>query len=917
MKTFEKSEVMGKLESLYSSIVSAARAVIANKMADDIKEPDDVIIPFDKSKIDLHFEDPESGQSGEVAAFKMIAIPYTLFHSVSSVSEDQFLTKINMIFLNPLMTAISTAFDELKDDHYKLYAKFGQNKDGEFVVYIIFDGEIAAESAIAYEMNLASVFFDDTEIIDDMPEHFAMEGMNITVKLPEHGYGNIQQFIKAITKNDDIKNHIITEVENLKDPKFGAKVFTSEDEFFSEKYLKYNNRGGKKIMQLMKAAHAGLYKDRLALFMYNNILCFAVEHDKGVSTHPEILIPFHTDKEKVINIWRFVSTGIMAKIKLEGSEDAVENDLEKQTGTSSLTVIQDDKSKASVSNESVSDETIDLANEEIAISIEGAFLKVSIPDGLKTPDDMVKILKKANLDKTAKLRLNELIASGYEAIPLSKYAAMKNSGIIFDQEFKNDMYISYHNKKPDLKETREFIYRDFGGTTTVIGLYNSISADPNAKLPFGLAGGVRKANKGYRLKKVWIAVFNPRTNRVVHKPIAKSSKWFGVRVESTEIALEKSFGLSTLLHGNDLGFSSDPTKIQPNKHTFFISPKTGQIFLRFCFPISSDWKQFVAPIQSRGIDANIRNIFYDFQKVSQDWDLFSPRDIDGPNGKKAIDKIESVFTGYKLPNAYIHNQTGETGDAYIIFIPFWWVYNSLCIATLFTIRPSNAEDSDFCSMWLTDIYMVMYNSATYETAFPLLASDGVLKQTRLNLPSNDKVSFVPGMIPSSKVIKASDITPVNTSMIVSERKINNQFRSGLPILPLKGALSMDIKTAITPNRDVTKPINLSTVSENAVSDLKFACEKLHNVLSHEGFTLNTVKHFSPHNDNIILGENVHKIQSPAKSAFSVSREDNVISELTRVTLQKACDIIAEESAYIKELKIVTSSKGETTFVAKL
>ncbi len=917
MKTFEKSEVMSKLESLYSSIISAARAVIVNKMAEDIKEPDDVIIPFDKSKIDLHFEDPESGQSGEVAAFKMIVIPYKLFHSVSSVSEDQFLTKINMIFLNPLMTAISTAFDELKDDHYKLYAKFGQNKDGEFVVYIIFDGEITAESAIAYEMNLSSVFFDDDGIVEDTPEYFAMESMNITVKLPEHGYGNIQQFVKAIIKNDDIKNHIITEVENLKDPKFGAKAFTSEDEYFSEKYLKYNNHGGKKIMQLMKAAHAGLYKDRLALFMYNNILCFAVEHDKGVSTHPEILIPFHNDKEKVVNIWRFVSTGLMAKIKLEGSEDAVANDLEKQTGTSSLTVIQDDKSKTPVSNESVSDEIIDLANEELAISSEGAFLKVSVPDGLKTPDDVVRLLKKANLDKTAKLRLNELIASGYEAIPLSKYSSLKNSGVEFDQEFKNDMYISYHNKKPDLKETREYVYRDFGGTTAIIGLYNSVSADPNAKLPFGLAGGIRKANKGYRLKKVWIAVLNPRTNRVVHKPIAKSSKWFGVKVESTEISLEKSFGLSAIIRGNDLGFSNDITKIQPNKHTFVINQKSGQIFLRFCFPISSDWKQFISPIQSRGIDTNIRNIFYDFQKVSQDWDLFSPRNMDTPNGKKVCDKLDSVFTGFKLPEAYKNTQTGQSADAYIIFIPFWWVYNSLCIATLFTIRPTDAEPSDFCTMWLTDIYMVMYNSATYEIALPLLASDGKLCQTRLNLPNNDKASLVAGIIPNSKVIKFSDIKPVNMTMITSEQKSNPQFKLGHSILPLKGALSMDIKTALTPNRDVTKPINLSTVSENATGDLKSACDKLHNVLSHEGLTLHTVKHFSPNNDTIILGENVQKIQSPAKSAFSVSREDNIISDTTLTTLQNACNIIAEESAYLKELKVITSSKGEMTFVAKL
>jgi len=571
-------------------------------------------------------------------------------------------------------------------------------------------------------------------------------------------------------------------------------------------------------------------------------------------------------------------------------EDAVVKDIENQTGKDDNTVIQDDTKKDAKKKD---------------ISEEGAFLRVSIPDGLKTANDMISYLKRAGIEKTIKLRLNELNANGYEPLSFSKYHEMRRNGTSFDKDFKNDMYITYSNGKADLKSTKEYQIMELAGTCVVFGLYNSISAVPDKKYPFSLNKNVRYANKGYKLKRVWIAVYNPRTKNVIHKPIAKSSKIFGVKVEGFSVALEGLFS-----DNSDWGLSCDPHSIQKNKYTYLINDKTGKVDIGMAYPPGDEWYQFLTPFQSRNIGNNIRDIYYKFQSMDNggDWDLYTYNDYKSADGSKALLEVLKNFKCYKFSERFTDN-ANRSYDGFNIFKLGGWIYGCTIVANILTIRPTGCTESEYHYAHLSDIYLFMYNSATHKIATPLLASEGLLWLTQLGKPS---ASFRTQVFGDKKPVKGI-ITKANMQEIPNDSTIlDKTFIAGKPVVPLVGKLALSLKEVIAnPTSRILKPSTTipDTTSEGTQIDLTVAKEKLIKLFAQEHMSMSVTTSFNHVNKSFMFADGF--IGKPKGSvSFEGAKNENIGVKIHR--LQDTCDTIVEESGSLKALTVRMS--GDKVFI---
>jgi hypothetical protein len=889
------NDLQDRFKTMYDAVTDAARNAIENKMSQNIEDADEVIIPFDQTKVELNFEDPESGQSGSVIAMKVLSIPYTKFGSIKSQSNSQFTTQVNLMFLNPLMSAVSDAFETQKNEYCKLYAKFGSDKDSSFNLYIVFNGTVESESAYTYDLDMESVYFDD----DNYPsavERITTESLTIT----EH-YKYAKEFLKDVSTNPKVVEYLNKNMMSALE-KNDLDFFKTEDELYKVLKNKSNvSAGGNDGILKLIANQDKITPGILAWGKINNLLYLAILFGKKNRDRPTLYFPWFNKQTKTYGFQVVIKSGMMQSKEFStDDEDAVTTDIEKQTGDTKPEVTDADVGSIGTPELFMANETDELVLQE-QLSTEGAFLKVSIPDGIKNPNEMESYLKKAGIEKTIRIRMSELMSAGYKQINLADYKKKIQSGTAVDKEFKNDTYISYHGGKPDLKEKREFIYTDIAGSAVVIGLYNSISADP-AKPPKGMLNhGVANANKGYRLRKVWLAVYNPRTDRIIHKPIAKSSKVFGVKIEGANISTEGFW-----FTGNDLGYSASPDKVNLNKNTYKITAK-DRIVLNFPLYPDKDWIQLVAPLRVHGIQDNYKNLYYAFQKVSQDWDYYSFDDYETPTGKKALEPLLDKFNALVARKAYTDSE-GKTYDGWLIFIPFWWVYQTLNFAALHTIRPSDAEDADFYPMELTDIYTCVYNSATHEIATPLIASDGVLRQIARRAPVNTIQSVLPGIFPSLKVVKGAQVQSVrykSKAIDISSMKLPSD---------INGAFKLTLKTALEPNRDLTKPTALSTVSEDCKVDLDIAKSKLYEAIAHEGLIIPLVKLYRPVDNTLILGESNAKYSPSMESAFG-NESKNIYPKDVIDRLQQNCNRIVDESGTIESITV----EGGTSirFIAKL
>jgi hypothetical protein len=905
-------ELNDNFKSMHKIVTVAAISVLLNKLGKDEPFINGVLIPFDKSKIDMHFQDPESGQTGTVNALKVIDIPYQELGNFRTLNNEHFISSVNKIYLNPLMRAISEAFDKEDNKQFRLYAKYDSEKSGSFVLYIIFNGDVGKESATVYESDLEGVFLDDDEdanlydpvVFDDAissdikdttngkvsnvtqdgvpgnPEQFlagedALNGL-ISVKFPIQGYKHVNDFIYALSKSDIVRKRLDDIINDFKE--HGMEPFSGTKDYFDKKWSNYNFISGSQEphQQMISANNTPSAYEKL--FTMNGALLYAKSIDlianKSGGSRPSrrfiVIMPFRNGiKEELLHI-EIVHPGLFIGISLETGETFTED----------------------------------------MVALEGAFLRISVPDGIETPDDMVNLLKKAGIEETIQIKTTEIIKKGYKPIRLSEYNNKKHTGVNFDKEFRNDMYISYHYGKPSLKETREFIYKEIGGSTIVIGLYKSVTASPNNKLHNRLIlnRGPANANKGYRLKKVWMAVYNEHTDRVLHKPIATPSKLFGVRVEATDVAME---GFFTPFHGNDWGLSCRYDKILPNKHTYHITSRTGQIYLSYPLnPDVNDLHPLVSPFVALNIEKNIEKIWFEFQRISSDWDLF-----DIPRMSRDVNlyrkELEGLFENNNFDSFIIHDAVRDNNnrsyDLHHTFKPMWYVHQVLAIVNYRTFRRSDAEKSDFWPVNVADIYMVCYNTATHKFAVPILASDGNLMQTHVKFSNKASVAsvisgFSRDFHVNKKVINASDFIQTGKAADMLDTK---EFRSMAPSVKLSPKQQMDIRTLLEKNKDVTKPMSISVLSESYKMDLNAVAKKLRSVLSHENIAVTIEKSFYPTEDNIvILGETQVPYHTSVKSIYSASYEDGTYPSELIDRIQAQCDIITEESGSLKNIKVI-------------
>jgi hypothetical protein len=1091
MAEINRNEIESQFKTIYDAVVASARTTLIDTLKKNGTFVEKIIIPFDSSKFDMHFQDPESGETGKITALKVLEIPYNELGNFRTRSDDQFISATNKTYLNPLMETVSSKLEEQKNELFRLYAQYSDTKNGKFILYIVYNGVINEESAFAYAANLEDVFLDDEDanmydpsvfvdvednivkktkksnsrkqttigkpyqcpketdiptiekllgvkigpllkkflitygyysygdeevhglivktfngkdipigtgkmdiisesklyhdvanrskndaqlimkliavanngfgdsycvnskdemfwlnhdsmsvknlnqtfdifcknklnldlsvernsfenaILTDIknrsndkaapvtqngvpgnPEQFmSNEGSvvtnpTLTVKIPKEGYGSIDQFVSALQKSDAVKKHIFD--CNTQFAKESCYPFSSEADYFDKKWHDYNATLVSQDYQIFYQLHKHGKSQYAKFFKIGDTLCFALAVGKNVNDPPSkdplkkfvVAAHYHADepyrlrKDKMILGIPLVVTGtFMAKVSLEGG----------------------------------------LVLTEDMIAFEGAFLRINIPNGIETTDAMVDVLKKAGIETTVRTKMTELISKGYKILTLSEYNAKKQSGVETDREFKTNTLISYHKGKPDLKETREYVYKEIAGATVVIGLYRSITASSNTKLPNMPIRGIMNANKGYRLKKVWIATYHENAKRIMHKPIATSSKFFGVKVKDTEVAME---GLFSPFYGNDYGFSCDFHTIKPNKHTFQIAPKTGQISLAYQQDsYKESWQPLLTPFMSYNIEKNLRALYMEFQKISGDWDLLNYDHIKNNDINKKFNDIftDNNFCSFSVKLDY-YDKNGRQYEFYQHYKANWYVYGSLIVAGLYSYRPIDAKPDEFFPCRINDIFVVFFNSAKQIFALPLLGSDGTLIQTKLRFKSPSNAFISPDRIKSeikSGVVGGKHIiTPDDVKFDSTHHLFNNAlYLSGKSVVDLKPNQQVNLKTLFEKNGDVTKPIVLSAVTEDYKQDLIAARNKLYVVLAHEGVTIPLIKNFYPDNERkLIFGERTVPYHETHKSAFSASVETGEYPAELIERLQKACDTIVEESGSLQSLSVIGGKK---------
>jgi hypothetical protein len=376
---------------------------------------------------------------------------------------------------------------------------------------------------------------------------------------------------------------------------------------------------------------------------------------------------------------------------------------------------------------------------------------IKFPKNVFIKDDALKIIKRMNLKPYIDKRYIGLQSKGCEAISLTRYDALIKKGVKLDRAFKETtIYTSYKGKANGIKHLKRYVYMECDKNAIIVELSQSISADKALSINNAMEGSVmtytigaffnRKVtiDDGYNLGNIWVAFYNSAQNKIIHVVIAKGSNLFGAEVESYIEPVTEDINFFSLFSNKkvDLGLSCDPLAIVPNRRTYKLSKSSGQIRYNCTEYLEDDWSAFLYPIIRCNIADNLRSIFWDFQKISQDWDLFSRDNFTAEISHTALSQALKKFPSFCFKEKYFGHDE-EAYDEYIISRGMWWLYESFALVTIQTVRPSLALRNDYYPAILTHIYSVFYNTATNALAFPLLASNGELSRLdsrRSNFP---------------------------------------------------------------------------------------------------------------------------------------------------------------------------------------
>jgi hypothetical protein len=561
------------------------------------------------------------------------------------------------------------------------------------------------------------------------------------------------------------------------------------------------------------------------------------------------------------------------------------------------------------------------------VVLDKTFLNIRFPRFIESHAKLIELIKKAGIEQTIHAKFAVLKEQGYEQTNTSQYTKLLVDGTPSDTRFTNRvLYIKLKKVQKKIRKLWEYNRFDIAGHScimrTVLTIDNKSTATKDAilnaaKSNKGVLGS--ETHVGYRLGKLWLTVYNPKTRHIIHTPIAKASRLYGVQVEGvdypeeswkdilnesiasyhTQCAITQERSLFDIGASNsigDIGLSCDPSKITLNRHTFAITLKTGLVPILFAdHSVSHDdaWTNMVYLIKNYGFLTNFSTIHKHMITVASTYVPFSKAIATAIRkdyfiiASKALNKH---FTTQKIDKLYT-DKDGESWDEYM-----WYQYIEIddkknnigvFIIGFKQLRPTDAKPTDFYAVSISDIYGIFYDVAHNSLATPLVASDGTLNQ----------VPTVP--IQPLYLAKYNNltITPVdiNRSSLGSHTtlKVDNIHLSS------EGTLFS------------SKPIDNPTWN---IRDIQNVQNKLRSVIAHEHAINNTV-HFTKDLTQVVesdMGSTILLASIPRSIAYEhtidyASNAEPQISknvETTIAHIKNANAIIARESIYVKQIDVV-------------
>lgn len=535
-KSWTVEKFQDQFKRLYDVVVSSAKRKFSDFQ--NIAGLETTIIPWDAAKIDMHFQDPESGEQGTVAAFKALEIPIKIFDrdvtdANKSGSKDGYHAAAMNIFINPIINAIKDAFEAESPEYARLYCMFGTGEDGLVKVYVIFNGEISDESEM----------------------HFTTDKMNriIMFESPLDDYSATKGFMSAGKKSDKDSDWPPVDTSVLQWPEFEKnflnpmKILYAKCAAATKLYAKEKNLAlmsdftidtvGSKITtfdELVKS-ESGWFTEE-AMYMQMPYACLIKVDAAQLSRRPEFAGVSSKDlpnamKTAISNPLRDILNDILRKNNADARffiSSVFSHGLVCVSLHFWQCVSKYGHNDTAVESVIIGSELKIISNE---ISLEKAILKVRIPKYMHSNLDILKILIKGGLEKTIKDRIKEILAEGkLKPIDQVTYKKLYHGDTTVDKEFLSGLSTTYADGIPICKEKRVYTEHLIGGVSCILGTVEYL---PISRISFG-------KNPGMKFLGVWIRVYSEKKDKIYHIRVAKSSYFFGEKLTRENAELNVS-----------------------------------------------------------------------------------------------------------------------------------------------------------------------------------------------------------------------------------------------------------------------------------------------------------------------------------------------------------------------------------------
>lgn len=175
-KTWSNEKFIEEFKNAHSKLYNSLKSLFESSFGK--LSFDDYAKPFEESKIDMHFKDPESGQVGTVCALKVLDIPMIDLGSFEERSNGKvdnlssFIARANAMYFGKIVESSKRSLENMDErDHFRIFVKYGKTENEHFQLFLICNGIETDQEGVIYhytDEQLKSFQFEDNLEINNV-----------------------------------------------------------------------------------------------------------------------------------------------------------------------------------------------------------------------------------------------------------------------------------------------------------------------------------------------------------------------------------------------------------------------------------------------------------------------------------------------------------------------------------------------------------------------------------------------------------------------------------------------------------------------------------------------------------------------------------------------------------------------------